>query len=353
MKILLIGGTGAMGKHLATILDNGNNKVTVTTRQPKDSNNTIEYVIGNAKDIKFTKTLLSKYWDVIIDFMLYSTEEFENRLDLLLSSTSQYVYLSSARVYDNKNTILTEKSSRILDSSTDFKYLQTNEYALIKARQENMLIHNKNKNWTILRPYITFSENRFQLANLEKESWLYRLVNKKTILLSDEFKNIYTTMTYGKDVANIITKLINTNESHGEIFNIANDKQFKWEEIFKIYLKILKKELEYEPKIVYQKIDKYYLWNKGIYQIKYDRLYDRKFDNSKLKSVIGEFEFSDVEELLENSLKEFFKKPTFGYINWKEQAAIDRITNEITKLSNIDGIKSKMKYLIFRYVKNI
>lgn len=54
------------------------------------------------------------------------------------------------------------------------KILSIDEYAITKAHQENLLINSKNKNWTIIRPYITYSEQRLQLGTFEKEDWLYR-----------------------------------------------------------------------------------------------------------------------------------------------------------------------------------
>lgn len=47
--------------------------------------------------------------------------------------------MSSARVYAENNALISEDSPRLLDVSTDAVYLRTNEYALAKAREENIL----------------------------------------------------------------------------------------------------------------------------------------------------------------------------------------------------------------------
>ena len=59
----------------------------------------------------------------------------------------------------------------------DEEYLKTDEYALSKARQEDILHRSGKNNWTVIRPYITYSEIRLQLGVLEKELWLYRFVH--------------------------------------------------------------------------------------------------------------------------------------------------------------------------------
>ena len=174
MKILILGGTGAMGVHLVNLLSsNPNCRITVTSRSRREGKDNVSYVQGNGHDIAFLNTLLKDKYDVIVDFMNYHTEEFRERYRILLNACGQFVYLSSSRVYADSDSPITEESPRLLDVTTDAEYLRTDEYALAKARQENLLRESEHKNWTIIRPYITYSEIRLQLGVLEKEAWLY------------------------------------------------------------------------------------------------------------------------------------------------------------------------------------
>ena len=94
MEVLILGGTGAMGIHLIECLVAKGIFVTVTSRKDRDSAEYVTYVKGNAHDVNFLTTLLErKRWDVIVDFMVYSTEEFRDRVELLLKSTKQYIFL--------------------------------------------------------------------------------------------------------------------------------------------------------------------------------------------------------------------------------------------------------------------
>ena len=61
MRILIMGGTGAMGSHLVGILAaDPANELTVTTRKefPSVENGCIRYVRGNAHDIGFVRSLV-------------------------------------------------------------------------------------------------------------------------------------------------------------------------------------------------------------------------------------------------------------------------------------------------------
>ena len=181
MKILVLGGTGVMGVDLVKILGERGDGVTVTSRSERKSEfNNVKYVKGNAHDTAFLESILNEDYDAIVDFMVYNTEKFRSSRDWLLSATNQYIFLSSSRVYADSRTPITEDSPRLLDVTTDSEYLQTDEYALTKARQENLLFESGKTNWTIIRPYITYSNQRLQLGVYEKELWLYRAMHDKT-----------------------------------------------------------------------------------------------------------------------------------------------------------------------------
>lgn len=350
MKILVLGGTGAMGSHLIKLLCDRGDKVVVTSRSDKESKGLIEYRKGNAKNIDFLKDLLCEEWDVIIDFMVYSEKEFSSRVGLLLKCTSQYIFLSSARVYNENKQELKEDSLRLLDYSLDNEFLETIEYSLSKARQEDMLCATEKKNWTIIRPYITYSEKRLQFATLEKESWLYRALRGRSIVICEEFINKLTTLTYGLDVAYGILPLINNKNAYGEAYHITSNVACKWNNILDIYLDVLEDKLGNRPKVIYQDLADFMLWNPGRYQIIYDRLYDRRFDNTKINQFINTESFMQVEEGLRKCLNEFLENPNFLSINWEYEAIKDRYAQERTPLKEIESFKQKVKYLLYRYV---
>lgn len=349
MKVLLLGGTGAMGVHLAEILSSEGNNVVVTSRSKREAQGQIEYREGNAKDISFLSILLQEKWDVIVDFMVYKENEFKERIEKLLNATSQYMFLSSSRVYDNSDEFINEKTTRLLYTCKDKDYLATNEYALLKAREEDILKSAKQKNWTIIRPYITYSEIRLQLGTLEKENWLYRALKGRTIIFSEDIKNHFTTLTYGLDVANVMLSLMNKTEALGEVFHMTCNDAYKWEDVLEIYLEVLEEELGSRPKVIFQDLDEYFSWNPGKYQIIYDRLYDRRFDNTKINRFTNTDEFVKPEDGIRKCLKTFLKNPEFHAINWKSEALKDRITKEKAPLKEISGLKQKIKYLLFRY----
>ena len=181
-----------MGAHLVNLLKGTEHQVTVTSRSKRESSDNITYCQGNAKDNAFLTELLRGGYDVVVDFMSYNTEEFSKRYQLFLNSCKQYVFLSSSRAYADSKTPITEESDLLANTCRDAEYIQTDEYALAKGREENLLRQSGKSNWTIIRPYITYSEYRMQLGVLEKDDWLYRALHGRTIIFSKDIASRYT-----------------------------------------------------------------------------------------------------------------------------------------------------------------
>jgi nucleoside-diphosphate-sugar epimerase len=285
MRVLVLGGTGAMGAHLVGLLAEKGIQTFVTSRGHKNSCGNISYLQGNAQSMDFLHPILREKWDAIVDFMVYSTPAFEARVNLLLEATDQYVFLSSARVYAESPILITEGSPRLLNSSLDAEFLSTDEYSLSKARQEDILERTGKINWTIIRPYITYSENRLQLGILEKEEWLYRAVHGRTIVFSSDIYSKVTTMTYGLDVAKSMVVLIGNQSAFGEIYHITAGTSITWKDVLEIYLDVFEKKIGHRPKVFLQDLGGFMKCKRAKYQIVYDRLYDRKFNQLQDISV--------------------------------------------------------------------
>ena len=350
MKILVLGGTGAMGVDLVKILGERGENVTVTSRSERKSEfNNVRYVKGDAHDNAFLESLLTEKYDAIVDFMVYNTEEFKFRRDLLLSATNQYLFLSSSRVYADSKMPITEDSPRLLDVTTDSEYLKTDEYALTKARQENLLRESDKTNWTIIRPYITYSNQRLQLGVYEKELWLYRAMHDKTTVFPRAIAEKYTTMTLGADVAMGISKLIGNEKAMGEAFHIVTNKAIKWDNVLAIYQRVFRDVTGKDIKIMYADDPKPIYEAMGDkHQVIYDRLFDRRFDNTKFLQAAGECEFESPEIGLERCLRELLGDPKFR--ENPSFAMMDKLAGEKTKLSEIQGVKQKCKYFAMRYL---
>ena len=352
MQILVLGGTGAMGAHICKLLADEGYSVICTTRQHRHPENpNIRYACGNARDQSFLDSLLAKHWDAIIDFMVWSTADFKKRYQAFLAATNQYIFLSSYRVYAD-SPVITEESPRLLDVVDDEEYLKTDEYALSKARCENLLFENGTNNWTIVRPAITYdgSVGRLQLTVLESSAWLWRAIQGIAVPLPEEMLSKQATMTWGFDVARMIAGLIGKSKALGEAFTVSTAEHKSWQEIIEIYQRCMP-----ELQVVPCDLHAFEKARGGIYQIRYDRMFDRVADNSKVLRVTGltQYDLAPIGRL-ETELELFLKSHkelSFGGVG--ANARLDRLIGGMPSLipslrENPNPIQT-VKYVVRRF----
>lgn len=310
-SILILGGTGAMGGHLVNFLSKIEDfQIYVTSRKNRKKIANITYIEGNARDKGFIRELLTdNLYDCIVDFMNYNLDEFEYIHKELLASTSHYIFLSSCRVFDKSEQPITEESPRLLETSKDIAFLATNRYALRKAREEDLLKDSGMRNYTIVRPYITYSGNRLQLGICEKEDWLYRTLNDKSVLLSERILDKKTTLTYGKDVSWGIFQILLNTTPNGSDINLTTQQTITWGEILSLYNNIIYQETGKHINLYtaagISKLEDVY---EGGYNTIYDRQWNRFFDNTKANKICGEINYMEIKEGLSMCLKEFIKE---------------------------------------------
>ncbi len=287
-KILVIGGTGAMGVYLVPELVKKGFEVHVPSLDDAEqTDGNPKFFKADMKDIDTLKKVLAEKYDAIVDFLVYPEKQFHERFQLFLDSTDHYIYLSSYRIYAGDCPI-NEESARLLDVSTNKEYLDLweHEYSLYKAVGEDILRNSGYKNWSIVRPAITYSKRRFQLVTLEASVVVNRAMGGKKILLPKEAKNVRGTMSWAGDVAKMFTGIILNERAYGETFTFATAENHTWGEIADIYNELTGVEFVWIDKQDYCDLicanNPHVTW-----QLEYDRLFDRVIDNSKILEVAG------------------------------------------------------------------
>ncbi len=285
-KILVLGATGAMGQYLVPeLLTLGYSVVGVTLDDVQSNDSRLTYIKANVKEGNVLTDLLKNRYDGIVDFMTYHTEEFRNIYPVFLDNTDHYIFLSSCRVFADAPPI-TEKSPRLLDVSEDEYFLSTEDYALYKAREENMLRESKYSNWTIVRPATTYSRGRFQLVTLEADTLIYRMLAGKTVVLPKGAMYKQATHSWGGDVAKMIARLMFKENAYREDFNVATSEHHTWREIAEYYNQIHPfKYIEVSTEDYLDIISEGADWTK--YQLIYARYFNRITDNTKILECTG------------------------------------------------------------------
>ncbi len=352
MKILALGASGAIGREVVSLLGSGQHEIHVTSRRANAPAGTVRYVQGDAQDQSFLRTLLSEHWDVIIDFMVYDTSSFRNRIDALLGATGQYIFISTARVFAQSDGLLVENSPRLLDTTRDANFLASDEYAVTKARQEDLLRDSGLRNWTIARPYISFGEGRLQLGPLEKEAWLYRAVHKRSILFCEPMLGKWTTMTDGGDVARMLTVLVGNSAALGQTYNLVGKQAVTWQQVLSLYLEILEAHLGQRPKVRLLNVEDFCRTTRSTPQVRYDRMYDRRFDTAKMSAMLDNISLTDPLAALRQRLAAQLVQGSFLPIDWQIEGVRDRATGERAGLQEMPTFQMRRSYYSRRFFPN-
>lgn len=330
-RALVLGGTGAMGVYLVPELASRGYEVKVISFDDVVSDHPlITYVKANGKDIEYLKELLKENFDVIVDFLMYPHDQFDERYELFLQNTGHYFYLSSYRVYDGVEVPITEKSPRLLDNSKDKDFLATNDYSLFKARGEDVLQNSKYDNWTIVRPAITYSKFRYQLVTLEASVVIARAMQGRTVILPEEALSVQATMSWAGDVAQMFAGLVLNRDAYSEAFTLATAEHHSWGEIAEYYKEIAGLKYVAVDTEDYLKIMG---GTPGVrYQLAYDRLFERVVDNSKILRVAGlkQEDFMPLRQGLEKELSALPKDmawPDANSIRERMDAYVKRMGN--------------------------
>jgi nucleoside-diphosphate-sugar epimerase len=339
-NVLLIGGTGAIGMYMAPYLvDDGFNVYITSRSQRKSDNPQITYLQGNGKDIEWLKTIATQYdFDAVVDFMMYDYNELKSKYQELLALSQQYIYLSSYRALANEETPLTGNSPRKVDVAKQHPELAEDKYGMTKGHQENLLRESGRQNWTIVRPSMTFSKNRFQFGAMD--NWdIFRTVRGGATVLPEGMWELPATLVYGKDVALMISKLVTNDQALGRSFNVVTSESHTWHEIADIFGRV------FGLKIAKVISNEAYIDMTGQHRTMVDRLLPRKFDNSDLLAVTGlqaeDFHTLEAglnEAWIDSDRNRYYK----GGTNWKIQADFDFVSE--TRL-DLTGVSDKSKQI--------
>lgn len=283
-KILILGGTGFVGRILTEKLVKTENEITLFNRGKTNLDIFPETKrIKGGRNTKDVKQIEDTSWDVIIDFSGMFPDNIDEITELMKGKIGRYIFISSCSVnpledpsklkfpVNEENEILPCTKEQSLDRNV------MSFYGNKKAECERILL---GKDWLdaiIFRPALIFGKydptDRFYY-------WLYRVKTQDNILIPDGGKFRFTN-TFSEDLADILFESINI-EKHRKVYNGTTHDPVSLKE----FLDLTAKEIGSKPKYVSASADFLHdnevnewadlpMWITG---------FDMNFDNTRLKT---------------------------------------------------------------------
>lgn len=289
MKALFIGGTGTISMAISQklsqmpewelyLINRGNKNSSLPTN--------IQQIKADINDEKKVEELLGDLsFDVVCDFIGFTTEHVERDYRLFHNRTRQYIFISSASAYQKP------LSSPIINESTPLAnpYWQ---YSRNKIACEEFLIKMYRENGfpiTIVRPSHTYGDYSVPLGVHGKlGSWqvLKRMIEQKPVIIHGDGTSLWT-MTHNSDFAKGFVCLMGNIHAIGEAFQITSDESLTWNQIYQT----IANHLNVPLKACH--ISSEFLASTSDYDLMGSLIGDKAnsviFDNSKLKRVVPDF----------------------------------------------------------------
>lgn len=300
-KVLLIAGGGTLGTYTAKELLNKGCAVDIICLEDYTSNNPKLCYHKAKADLNYlTEFLKDKYYDGIVNFIHYYVPEMYKPVHKLLTSkTDQLIFLSSYRVYAESKQPLTEESPFLADVVEDEEFLKSEDYAVPKAICEKFLREESGtKNWTVVRPVISFSDKRFDLVTVSGHEIIDAARSGKTVILPEAAKNLTAGLDWAGNSGKLIANLLFKKECLGEAYTVSSGQNLTWGEVADIYTRLTGVNFRWTD------TEEYVSTGHGGNGLFYDRLYDRAVDNTKILKTTGlkKEDFTSIEEGIEIEL---------------------------------------------------
>jgi len=298
-RALLIAGGGTLGSYTSEELLRLGHSVDVICLEDKVSDNKNQRYYKEYATLEFLEKLFRENcYDGIVNFLHFKDyRDYIPYHALLSRNTDHLIFLSSYRVYADLQHPITEDAPQLIDVITDDPEFHEKEtYALSKSRAERFLADNPYpKNWTVVRPVISFSERRLDINMVTKTEVVDAAREGRTVQLPAEARNLTAGLDWSGNSGKLIANLLFKKECIGESYTVSTAQGLTWGEVADIYTDLLGVKFEWVPADF--PADKWH-W-------KYDRAYDRSIDNSRILKATGlsPLDFKSIREGIEIELK--------------------------------------------------
>jgi nucleoside-diphosphate-sugar epimerase len=282
MKVLFIGGTGIISSACSPLAIAGGIDLYLLNRGKSHRGlpEGAKVLNGDIRDRASVEAALGEHkWDVVVNWISFTTDHIQADLDLFEGKTGQYVFISSASAYQTPPSTLPITESTVLDNPHW-------QYSRNKIACEEMLIDAYRKRKfpaTIVRPSHTYDKTLLPFDGG------YTVVNRmregKAVIVPGDGTSLWV-LTHHTDFAKGFVGLLGNSHAIGEAYHITSDEWLTWNQIFDV----VATAAGTEAKKVHIASDQIGLmdpqWAPGLLG---DKANSTIFDNSKIKRAVPDF----------------------------------------------------------------
>jgi nucleoside-diphosphate-sugar epimerase len=220
MKILLVGGTGIISSACAQLaIERGHELYLLnrgqTTKRPVPEGAKVLH--GDIRNRESARAALGDHeFDTVVNWIAFTTDHIETDLDLFRGRTGQYVFISSASVYQTPPGNVPVVESTPLDNPV-WLYSRNKiacEERLMRAYREEKFP------MTVVRPSHTYDKTLNPIHG--GYTMIDRMRKGLPVIVHGDGTSLWT-MTHHRDFAKGFVGLLGHNRAVGDTFHITSD----------------------------------------------------------------------------------------------------------------------------------
>jgi nucleoside-diphosphate-sugar epimerase len=286
MKVLFIGGTGNISSASSRLAVEKGIELYLLNRggRPINIDGAIS-LVGSIYDKDAVAELIAEHhFDAVVNWIGFNVDDMKRDYELFKDKTDQYIFISSASVYQKPAT------TPFINESTPLCNPYWTGYSDLKIECEeylNSLYRKEGFPVTIVRPSLTY-DTVFPVAigSWDDFTLVDRMRRGKKIISHGDGSSLWT-CTHSDDFAKGFVGLLGNKQTIGHAFHITSDEILTWDQIYQT----IAEAAGVEANIVHIPSDfiaKMVPWQKG--NLHGDKAVSSIFDNSKIKEFVPEFQ---------------------------------------------------------------
>ena len=231
MKILFIGGSGVISRAVAHAAVAAGHDLWLLNRGQRRPVDGTRSLVADITDVEGARAALRGHtWDVVVQWIAFVPADIRRDLSLFRDTARQYIFISSASVYQKPlaHYLITE-STPLANPYWDYARQK------IACEQELTAAHQTTGfPGVIVRPSLTYGEDQVPLVlNAWNRSWtaVDRMRRGVPVIIPGDGNSLWT-ITHNTDFAQGLLGLFGHPGSPGESFHITSDEVLTWNHIF-------------------------------------------------------------------------------------------------------------------------
>ena len=329
MRILFIGGTGNISRSVSLACIERGIDLHLLTRGTRDVQIPGATVIrGDIHKPEALSSLLQRDpWDSVVEWIAFTKEDIERDIRLFKGKTSQFVFISSASVYQKPPV------QPVITESTPL-YNPFWEYSRNKIACEerlNQAYRDEGFPITIVRPSHTYDTAiPLAIGAWTEYTAIDRIKKGQDLIVHGDGTSLWT-VTRSEDFAKGFVALLGHPQAIGEAFHITSDESLTWNQIYQTVASAVGCEarLVHIPSDFIAACDESF--RGGLLG---DKANSVIFDNSKIKRLVPEYKASIPFHLgIRRTLAWFEADPARQIVRKEMNDLMDRILAQYRRAS--------------------